>query len=435
MKIKKWAALLLCTLMLVSVFSGCAPADGPGESTASPKPAVLNVGFGRADITPTDPAPLSGLSGAETRIWTDILDHLYASCIAFTDQNDNTILMFSIDNLCVSEAMLYGASAIAKETGVPYGNIIIGTTHSHSAPSGSSTNEGAIKYGEQLKVWMMEAAKAALADRKPATMHFTTAKPEGINFIRHYIMSDGTYLGDNFGSATGKTYVGHVREVDNTLQLVKFVREDAKDIIMMNWQGHPTGHSGNDRDKVLSFSGRVTEAVEAGLDCHCLYVLGASGNVNNNSRIKTENAFNTYQEKAAGLAQYVIDADSTYQQAEVGNVQVLAQTIACEGKGGGKADVPIDAYSIGDLGLIGAPYEMFCENGQAIKAGSPFKMTFVSTCTNMRAGSYIPSISTWDYNNKPDEVYGIRNTSYAKGTAEILQDSFVSMLNELYKTK
>ena len=94
----------------------------------------------------------------------------------------------------------------------------------------------------------------------------------------------------------------------------------------------------------------------------------------------------------------------------------------------------MDVYNMGDFSLAAAPYEMYCENGEAIKAGSPFKMTFVSSCSNT-VGSYIPSIATYDYNMKPDEVYGINMTRYAPGTAEVLQDAMVSMLKEIYNTK
>jgi hypothetical protein len=158
-----------------------------------------------------------------------------------------------------------------------------------------------------------------------------------------------------------------------------------------------------------------------------MYFLGASGNVNNNSRIKEENAFTGYEAKAAGLAQYVIDANSSYQQAEIGKVQLLAQTVACDSKqGGDKIDVAIDAYAIGDFALVGAPYEMYCENGEAIKEGSPFKMTFVSTCTN-GYNSYIPSSPTYEYGG-----YEFNGTDLAQGSGERLADTFVSMLNRLH---
>ena len=204
---------------------------------------------------------------------------------------------------------------------------------------------------------------------------------------------------------------------------------------MMNWQGHPTGHSGSDKYKILSYPGSVTDAVEAGLDCHCMYVLGASGDVNNSSKISEEKLYSHYKDRAKALAQYVIDAESTYQEAAVGKVQVAASNVACTSKSNGAAEISIDAYAIGDVALIAAPYEMFNENGLAIKAASPFKMTFVSTCTNGRVTNYIPAASTYAYNNKPDEVYEIKSGAYAQGTAELLQTGFVDLLKQLNESR
>ena len=437
---KKSVSLLLCLLMVLAVFSGCGPATEPTESTPEttegPKQSqVLSVGFGKVDVTPTESVPMNGLGTPTDRMSKDVRDPLYLSCTAFTDEFDNTVIMFAVESLYTYDLMRFAAKDIEKETGVPYANIMFGSNHSHSSPSLPSDEVPSIqRYSEMLREKILECAKIALADRKPAKMYLTTAYPEGINFIRHYVMSDGTYAGDNFGKTSGKTYVKHVRDVDNSLQLVKFVREGGKDIIMMNWQGHPTGHS-DYRYSILSYYGRVTSAVEEALDCHCQFILGASANVNNNSRIKEENAFTGYEEKAAGLAQYVIRATG-YEEAQVGNVQLVGLAVPCTPKSGGnnKVDIYLNAFSIGDLALVTAPYEMYCENGEAVKEASPFKMTFVSSCSNGR-GSYIPSISTYDYNNMPDEVYGINMTAYAPGTAELLVEGFGTMLNELYQTK
>ena len=434
---KKALCLILCAVMVLALLPACGP-TAPGETTAepteAPKPHTLSVGFGRADITPSEPVPMGGLH--EVRISEGVKDRLYATCVAFTDENDNTMILFSIEALYAYDVMLFGAAKITKETGVPISNIMIGTTHSHASPdvTKSATYPAIERYNEYLQDQMVEAAKQALADRKPAKMQFTTVQPENINSIRHYIMSDGSYAGDNFGSfGGGRTIVGHVREVDNNLQLVKFVREGGKDIIMMNWQGHPSGH-GDHRYQIMSWACTVTNAVEEALDVHCMYVMGASGNVNNNSRIAEEKVYKTYEERAVALAKYVINAKD-YVDAETGPVQVLAQSAECYAKGGGSATkVDLDVYAIGDLAIAAAPYEMYCENGEAVKEKSPFKMTFVSSCTNGR-GSYIPSISTWDYNEKPDVVYGISKTQYEPGAAEILENTFVSMLNELKNAK
>ena len=439
---KKALCLILCAVMLAALLPGCGPAT-PADTSASTEPSTegaktptLSVGFGRADITPTEPVPLAGYHTVLDRMSDGVKDRIYATCVAMTDANGETLIIFSLEMLYAYDVMLFGASKISRKTGIPLANIMIGTTHSHSCPAVTAVDSAPTleAYNEMLQERMVEAADMALADRKPAKMQFATTYPENINSIRHYIMSDGSYAGDNFGSfGGGRTIVGHVREVDNSLQLVKFVREGGKDIIMMNWQGHPTGH-GDYRYKVLSWACRVTDTVEQGLDAHCIYILGASGNVNNSSRIPEEKPHKTYEERAAALGKYVINV-TDYEDAEIGNIQVLAKSVLCTPKeGGAQVNVDVDVYSMGDFSLAAAPYEMYCENGEAIKEGSPFKMTFVSTCSNT-VGSYIPSISTYDYNMMPDEVYGINMTRYVPGTAEILQDAMVDMLKEIYNTK
>ena len=434
---KKTTILILCVLLLVALLPGCGPDAGTNETTAPVAAAdnTLYVGFGRADITNYEPCPLGGLGDTLNRFSKDIVDPLNADCIAITDSTGNTLVFISIDARSVSDAMLFAASKIAKNTGIPYENFIVSTTHSHSAPDPYTNHVSIENYSKMLQERIEEAAMQALADRKPAKMEINTVYPEGYNAIRHYVLSNGKYLGDNFGSSSGATIVGHVREVDNAMQLLKFVREDDKDIIMINWQGHPSGHSGALRSSVLSFSGRITDAVEKGLDVHCMYVLGASGNVNNNSRIESENAYSDYREKAAGLAKYVIEAEGTYQSVEAGKVQVVGINVPCATKALGENNVAIDAYAIGDVALVAAPYEMFCENGEAIKSASPFKMTFVSTVTNGRVGSYIPSAFAYTYNNMPDEVYEISAGAYVQGTAEILQDNFIALLKQLHEAQ
>jgi len=437
MKVKQILSLILCLLSILPMIVGCSTTGSKETTGAAPVEHVLSVGFGKVDVTPTEPVPLGGFPQA--RMSENIRDRLYATCIAFTDEKDNTVIMFALEALYCYDVMKFAAGDVAKATGVPFANIMIGTNHSHSAPNFPSESNPAIqKYSDMLKKKMVEAAQNAMADRKPAKMHITTTYPENINFIRHYKLDNGNYCGDNFGNnyPAGTKIVGHVREVDNALQLVKFTREGAKDIIMMNWQGHPTGHGKSEYHySIMSYSGVAVSAVEEQLDVHCMYVLGASGNVNNQTRIASEKLYKTYEERAKALAGYVVAAKD-YQEVEVGAVQMLRSDIPCTPKEGGsnKVDVTLNAFSIGDVALVTAPYEMFCENGEGVKNASPFKMTFVSSCSNGR-GSYIPSISTYEYNNKPDVVYGITKTAYAPGTGELLENAFVDMLNQLHETK
>jgi len=89
----------------------------------------------------------------------------------------------------------------------------------------------------------------------------------------------------------------------------------------------------------------------------------------------------------------------------------------------------IVAGSMGDVGFVAAPFEMFTANGLSIKARSPFSATFVLTCAN---GSYhyIASDQAFDYGS-----YEVHNRNYSRGTAEALANSMVDLLTRLHNTK
>ena len=85
------------------------------------------------------------------------------------------------------------------------------------------------------------------------------------------------------------------------------------------------------------------------------------------------------------------------------------------------------AISFGDVGLAVAPYEMFNDSGVFIKENSPFKFTMVAECAN-GANGYFPTLWACSHGGyEPD------TTRYVHGSAEILADQYVAMLQELYK--
>ena len=53
-----------------------------------------------------------------------------------------------------------------------------------------------------------------------------------------------------------------------------------------------------------------------------------------------------------------------------------ASSIIARSKMGETLDAPLYAYAFGDFALVSAPLEMFSNTGQALKAASPFGMTF-----------------------------------------------------------
>jgi hypothetical protein len=277
---------------------------------------------------------------------------------------------------------------------------------------------------------MAQAAVEAIADCKPAEMYISSIEAKGLNCIRHYKMADGTVAGDNFGNFKNNAIVGHYREVDDTMQLIKFTREGGKDVVLMNYQGHPRGHS-EYRYSVLSDVDEVRKNVEAKLDCHFAYFLGASGNVNSKSRVAAENLAATYVEHGVKMGEYAEKAAENFQKVQTGSLKLLRQEYSGKAvaNDGTTVPVPMYAFSVGDVAFVTAPYEMFCESGEAIKDGSPFKMTIVSSCSNGSL-SYIPSAITFTY-GKEYTSYEEKMTRFVPGTAELLVTEYISMLNQL----
>lgn len=412
------------------------PVTEPPVVTPQPVPepeTSFMVGFGRVNITPTGPVPLAGLAIAN-RVSNEVLDQLYATCVAFTDKDGNTILLYHLDLLSAYDYVMSMRWYISQKTGVPKDNIIIAATHNHSAPSFvTGGTEYIHTYREVLFLqWMAQAAEAAMADRKSAEMYIASTRGENLAYVRHYVREDGSIHA--WGGNATDVYVGHTTEVDDEIQLVKFVREGGKDVLLMNWQGHPRGQSDTDelytginlKNAILSDVDVIRKKVEAELDCYMAFFLGASGNVNSSGRIPSEVFTYEYVSHNLAVAQCVIDAAGSFQAAQTGYLQLITQTVPLSRKEDYTIhDMPITAFAIGDLGFVVAGYEMFCENGMDIKNSSSFKMTFVVTCAN-GDHKYIPSIKTFEYGG-----YEVGATRYVAGSAEKLARAFITMLDQM----
>lgn len=446
------------------------------DATDAAEACGLRVGFGQVNITPDYSVPLQGFGNTAKRMSTGYQDYIYTTCIAVSDEEGNTVLLFAND-LCTSEETITekARTVIREATGIPEDHIMISASHTHSGPDTSNTAVSAIEtYNESLVTWFLEAAEKALEDRKPARMFVASADAPGFSFVRHYILEDGTYAGDNYGHFKESPIAGHETEVDSELQLVKFTREGGKDIVMANFRGHATQTGGATKYNISAdVVGAFRAAMEAELDCQCIYFNGAGGNVNCSSRIASESFQGTYRQWGGALAQIAIRAD--YNPVESGKVQtrqrmltitinhskeeyidvcreiskVWSQTgdaarcremgapyginspyhsnaILTRSRMGLEESVEIDAISIGDVAFVAAPYEMFDTNGMEIKEGSPYATTFIMTCAN-QSNSYVPSALNWEHGS-----YAVDMSRYAGGTAELLVENYVSMLNDMH---
>lgn len=471
---KKLLAILLCVVFLL--LCGCAPTNaGTTDDIVKDYTGTFRAGYGRVDITPEPGIGLAGYGDDGTRRSDYVRDHLYMTCVALTDENENTVLLITYDNIR-TEPNVYSAvvSKLTKKLGVPKENILFSATHSHHTPDSATGS-----YSTLIKDAALEAATQAMADRLPAQIYTGNGYSQGLNFVRHYIMDDGSLVGDNYGDATGKTYVEHETEIDNEIQLIKLARDEGKDIVMMNWRAHIVGPGY--REISAGFVSSCRDRMEEELDCHFAYYQGCSGNVDDYGRIEGEENFKDIEEQGYKLAGYALEVMDKLEKAENDTIEVkvtsykgnvrrdsqelvlacskfstviqnggtIADAIAATGglvnskftiagvneranryrTGNGKFNLNLYAISVGDIAFLGSPNELFDNTGKQIKEASPYKQTFILTYCNGR-GNYLPSEPAYS-----NGCYEKDQGFFVKGTAEEVVSVYTAMLSELKAEK
>ena len=131
---------------------------------------MYKIGFGRADITPTESVPLSGMGLTNKRFSRAIRDELYATCVAVTDGEGTTVLLYTLD-LQDSAYAVQLRPRITKLTGVPETHIFISGTHTHSGPHVTNRDfDCCERYRQMLDERLEEAAVQAMEDRSEARL-------------------------------------------------------------------------------------------------------------------------------------------------------------------------------------------------------------------------------------------------------------------------
>ncbi len=272
----------------------------------------LYAGFHKSDMTPqTGGIPLSGWGSTHLRLAAQVIDPLYCLATALGNSEKAEIVLLNVDLININDACLkIWREAVSEATGLPEGNILISGTHTHSGPDTGSPLETIAKYKEYLKSVLSDAALRAIADMKPAEVYYGKGevgkKGTRLNFVRHYKMTDIEYKdhpqdgpvyysGNNFGfqyvlNPDKYIYTGHESEADPEIQLVELRRENANDILFVNFQSHALITSGVASTVMSSdFPGPTRDILEEMIpNTNVVYVQGCCGNINPYTRIREE---------------------------------------------------------------------------------------------------------------------------------------------------
>lgn len=463
----------LCIALALMMVLGMCACGGNGEGGASGDSEDLQVGFGRVNITPDYTVQLAG--GSTTRLSTGYMDYSYVTCVAIKP-DDQTYLVFTMDFICAEDVFVDPAkAAIAEATGIPEANILMNATHTHSGVAiRTDTAENVAKYRGDFYVWATEAAQAAVADLSAAEVYRGSTET-GMAYVRHYVNAEGGYYGPNFGDSS-PGLVSHTSEADTELQLIRFTRaaEDKKDVVMINFPAHATLNQSS-TSLSADFPGPTRDYIEQNSDSLVAYFIAAAGNQVPSGRLSGESPYSDYVAYGQALGQCALDIMDSLTKVEGQSVKLSTETfvgqsmkegldrlaeaqavkaqwdVVGRGTDAGKAaaqnagfssvyevsaileragtadtnEMEIKVMSIGDMGLIFAPYEMFSEQGMYIKEKSPYDFTFIVTCGEGAEG-YLPSELGCEIGS-----YEYMVTDYARGTAEQLADEFVKMLTEI----
>ena len=467
---KKLLCLILVLLMTLSI---CACGVTESEVAGEEKKQFM-AGYGRENITPDQPLTLGG-SGTADRESEGTLDFLYVTCIALTDEKDQTVLLITHDLLNSDDSYVIPAKEkISEATGVPVGNIMVSGTHTHSAPSITSNSlPGMAAYREMYYKAVVKACQTALNDRVPATIQMGSVWAEGMAFSRQYILPDGSMTNN---AAASLNPVGHPDDPDQEAQIIRFVRpnEEKKDIIVVNYPIHATFNgSASDKYVCSDAPGSIRYYIEKEAGVQVAYFIAAGGNQVPDSKMKSEKHGLDWEEYGNALGKVIVDYLPNLTDVNVGDIQLknrifsavtnkdkldmlpqAQEIMTAYGQGGTKkcnplveqyglssvweaqaivkraalgetAEMSLNVLAIGDMSFIFAPYEMFAPTGMYIKEESPYDMTFVVTCANGSFG-YLPTDAAYDY-----DVYESHVTRVVRGTAEDVANTYLEMLREL----
>jgi len=431
----------------------------------------LSAGFAKIDVTPDYPTGLRGYSNEETRQHEAVAERIYVTCIAVTD-GEETILLYTLDNCaCEHHFAERIRSAVTPLTDIPGEKIFCSATHAHSAPS-TGGYPNALRYRGDLVVACVRAAREALADRAPAKLLAAKQAFPGMNFVRHYITANGAFADITTAAAEDNPVVGYAAEPDRQMVLIKFQREGVKkSILLVNWQGHPDCSSQIGFLNIApSYPGPLRDTLGAYTGDLVAYFTGADGNTVIESRLEADKhglnwreygvkmaelGYGLYKQlteveghgiaTARRIVEVQIDHSWDHRIDEANEVFDLwksvgktegnelakkygftsvyqARAIRSRRQMSNTSELEINAFRIGGVGFTTGTYEMFSESGMSIKENSPFEYTFLLTGNF----TYIPSANAFNY-----RCYEADTGFFARGTAEMLVDNYLEMLNGL----
>ena len=378
----------------------------------------------------------------------------------------------------VDATTLEARKRVVEATGIAGQWIQFTSTHTHSAPTVYPGGHGYEEFMEIYYPAVVQAARDALADREEAAILAGQTQAKGMTFVRRYKLADGTYEGASGNTSTCKELVDHVYPSDETVQMIRFVRKEKKDVLLCNLGAHATFNGATSKtDLSADFPSAIRDCIEARQGCLVAYFIAAAGDQTPNSRMKSDNHGLNYRQYGDRIGQLICEAMPKLQPVKAGKLRVrfgqcqvptnrenlhrledakkvwqLFREVGfkesnpvAHANGFASvyeafaivrhADLPdtkeigVNALALGDLAMIFASYEMYSDNARYVRENSPYGMTFVTSCANGNNG-YLPSDIGYEIG-----CYEAYASNVGRGAGEQLTEKFLELLRQLKNDK
>ena len=426
-------------------------------SASSTALAQLQAGVGKTDITPPLGSPLRGYY--YERLATNVHDELYAKALVLEDQNQTLVIVITDLADIAPTGFAKARTRIAQDFGIPEANIIISATHTHTGP------EMTPEYEAMVATKVYDAASIAHQRRQPATIKSGAGEEGNVSFHRRFMMKDST-VQFNPGPLN-PNIVRPMGPIDPEVGILYVADLRGKPLaVLVNFAMHLDTVGGTEIS--ADFPAYISKVLKQNLgdDTMVMFGLGTCGNINhfNVKSPETLKGFGRTERIGYALAASVIHElpalDSvdvgalkvaheelqlkipSYTEQEVAEANVNAQKesdhesstpeireamkiLRIDKRNGQPLDAEVQAFGLGDVGIVALPGEIFVELGLAIKEQSPFKHTLILTLSNHSVG-YVPNEAAFPYG-----AYEVEVSQVAPGEGERLVISAVKLLQEI----
>ncbi len=399
----------------------------------------FQAGFGKVDVTPLENLHLGSFNDGMRRFSETISDRFDALTLALTDEAGQTIIFIVTDLSWGHIDWSKKIRGIVKEKfGIPGDRVMLAGTHNHNGPDWYSEalhTPANTAYFQRWQEGVIASVEMALADRKPAAMQIGRTQTQKLGFVRRYIREDGNLAGGGYQ----KYYVystsplkDYETVADEEIQMVRFIRQGGKDILLGQWQNHGC-HVGWSRNCSTDWLAPMRKKVEENIDAHYIYFQGAAGNLATVSRLPWDYRELSRIQVGEAVADTVIAAwnnPDTFHDVKTGKVKVCQEDFTSLGPG--PSDEPsewtgeLNTISFGDVSVVTFPVEVFDTIGKKIKAGTPFEMTVLMGYANGIHG-YVPDTEALLHGGYEAHSRAV------PGTAERMIDTYLQRLNEQHE--